>query len=203
MRHWIRFIEITHGVNQANAVAFPANLLDVLAWSNTFRCLGTFANYLGHLRCACHALGLDAPPVGHQTIKRAMAGIVKRQLHDPRPKVFITKCVPCCGAALAAFGGCVYALVRSIVTNMVRAVQRELEEQSFAMLWLVSYLFLRRLPSEARFCLALLWFLTRLFTCTGPADLQSKSRHPRCHRGAVYHLAAGRCCMPSNKAQKE
>ena len=94
LRHWIRFIEITHGKRRADAVALPPDLLDVLAWSNTFRCLGTFANYLGHLRCACHALGLDAPPIGHQAIKRAMAGIVKRQLHDPRPKMFITKYMP-------------------------------------------------------------------------------------------------------------
>ena len=80
LRHWIRYVEITHGEKQADEVAFPPNLGDVLGWSNTFksvccqcvwtlrrllsfaaRCFGTFANYLGHLRGACHAMGCDAP----------------------------------------------------------------------------------------------------------------------------------------------
>ena len=59
---------------------------------------------------------------------------------------------PFCDAALAVSCGYLHALVRAIVTNMVYSVQRELEEQRFAMLWLVSYLFLLRLPSEASVC---------------------------------------------------
>ena len=43
--------------------------------------------------------------------------------------------VPCCD--------------RTKVGNMVRAVQHGREDLSYAMLWLVSYLFLLRLPSEA------------------------------------------------------
>ena len=55
------------------------------------RCLGTFSNYLGHVRGAGHALGLEAPPVGHQAIRRAMSGIAKRQLYEARPKLFLKK----------------------------------------------------------------------------------------------------------------
>ena len=43
-------------------------------------------------------------------------------------------------------------LGRTVVVNMVLAVQRGLEDQAFAMLWLVSYLYLLRLPSEAGLC---------------------------------------------------
>ena len=57
-----------------------------------------------------------------------MIAIVKRQLFCPRPKLFIQK---------------------AMVSNMVRAVDRELEIVQFAMLWLLSYLFLLRLPSES------------------------------------------------------
>ena len=111
LRHWIRFIEITHGVENVDTVAFPPDLQDVLAWSNTFRpvgscsvgrcfkhlscgrCFGTFSNYLGHVRGACHALGFEAPPVGHGAIKRAMIAIVKRELTTPRPRHFIDRCL--------------------------------------------------------------------------------------------------------------
>jgi hypothetical protein len=113
------------------------------------RCFGTFANYLGHLRGACHALGLAAPPVGHGAVKRAMVGIVKRQLSTPRPKHFIDRClaVTTCERVFAC--GC----VRTVVTNMVLAVQRGLEDQTLSMLWLVSYTFLLRLPSEVGACI--------------------------------------------------
>ena len=58
-----------------------------------YRCFGTFANYLGYLRSACHAMGFDATPVGHPAIKRAMCAIVKRELFVPRTKMFFPRCV--------------------------------------------------------------------------------------------------------------
>jgi len=68
-----------------------------LVWSSStsfcmYRCFGTFANYLGYLRAACHAMGFDAPPVGHPAIKRAMCAIVKRELFVPRTRMFIPRC---------------------------------------------------------------------------------------------------------------
>ena len=38
VKHWTRFIKITHGSDAVDLVAFPPRLEDVLAWSNTFRC---------------------------------------------------------------------------------------------------------------------------------------------------------------------
>lgn len=37
VKHWTKFIMITHGNDAAETVAFPPRLDDVLAWSNTFR----------------------------------------------------------------------------------------------------------------------------------------------------------------------
>lgn len=128
VRHWIEFIAITHGDDAVNFRAFPPRMDDVLAWTSTFRCAGTFCNYLSYVRCACHAIGCAAPEVGHPALKRATVAIVKRSAFQPRAKLFIDKVC---------------------VTNMVMAVARELEEQKFAMLWLLSYTFLLRLPSEA------------------------------------------------------
>ena len=112
------------------------------------RCFGTFANYLGHVRGACHAMGFEAPPVGHAAIRRAMIAIAKRELFRPRPKHFVNRS----SFSLHRFDHrvrpCCIRCRRSCVTNMVLAVHRNLEELNFAMLWLTAYLFLLRLPSE-------------------------------------------------------
>ncbi len=120
LRHWIMYIEVVYGKENADKAAFPPSLEDVLGWSNVFRqsdwrvylfcfplrraclarCFGTFANYLGHLRGACYAIGCDAPPVGHAAIKRALIAIVKRELFSSKTKRFIDKCVP--GLVLAS-----------------------------------------------------------------------------------------------------
>ena len=92
---------------------------------------------------------MAAPPVGHGAVRRAMVGIVKRQLSAPRPKHFVNRCIA--GLYMRAYvAGCF--VVTTFVTNMVLAVQRGLEDQTFAMLWLISYTFLLRLPSEVGLC---------------------------------------------------
>ena len=81
LRHWISFIETAYGdVGRA----FPPKVEDVLIWSNLFRCVGTFCNYLGYLRGACCAIAVDAPPVGHPALRRCMNAIAKRQLYTER-----------------------------------------------------------------------------------------------------------------------
>ena len=37
LRHWLPFLDIAYGRDQAKARAFPAQVEDVLAWSNLFR----------------------------------------------------------------------------------------------------------------------------------------------------------------------
>ena len=91
--HWQKYIAIVHESRNASRMAFPPQLEDVLGWSNTFRCVGTFCNYLSHLRAACHANGFEAPPVGHPAIRRAMMAVVKRELFTARAKMFVQRCV--------------------------------------------------------------------------------------------------------------
>ena len=57
-----------------------------------------------------------------------MIAIKKRELHQPRLKLFID---------------------RHMLCNMVLAVERNWEDMSGAALWMMSYIFLLRLPSEA------------------------------------------------------
>ena len=74
------------------------------------------------------ALGVEAPPPSDPSIRRAKNAIVKKMLYTPRPKLFLT---------------------RNMMRNMVLAVDRRLETHSFAALWMLSYWFLLRVPSEA------------------------------------------------------
>ena len=79
--HWCKYIEIVKG---RTAEPLPARVDDIVAWSMTFRCLGTFGNYLGHVRTMSCALGFEPPAVGHPAIRRAMGAIAKRALFSPR-----------------------------------------------------------------------------------------------------------------------
>ena len=72
-------------------------------------------------------MGVQEPPLGHPALRRAMLAVVKRGAFEQRPRLFIDK---------------------TYVTNMVLAVDKGGETLSMAMLWLMSYLFLLRLPSE-------------------------------------------------------
>ena len=128
VRHWLRYIKVVYGAAEQEKRAFPPHVQDILGWSNTFQCVGTFANYLSYVRTACHALGCAAPPVGDTAIRRGMIAIAKRELFTSREPMFID---------------------RVMVNNMVRAVQRGWEDKPGAALWLTSYLFLLRVPSEA------------------------------------------------------
>ncbi len=81
IRNWISFAEVALGGAQ---FAFPPSLEGIIAWSHAFRCVGTYANYVGYLRSACLALDLDVPPANHLAIQRAKIAIVKRMLFTPR-----------------------------------------------------------------------------------------------------------------------
>ena len=114
------------------------------------RCFATYANYLGHLRTACYAIGCDAPPTSHPAIKRAMTAIAKRDMFAAREKKFIDKCKLRLRLSFACH--CRFT-VRKMVANLVFRANRDKsddapEAMGFAMLWLVSYVFLLRVPSE-------------------------------------------------------
>ena len=163
----MEFIEITHGKQRVEEVAFPPRLEDVLIWSNTFRCVGTFCNYLGHLRGACYALSIEAPPVGHPALRRAMASIAKRQLYTERRVGFQVSVV------MLVLGCCPRPrlfIQRCMLRNMMAAKQSEDGGAAHAALWLIAYLFLLRVPSEAG-AFAASWQPCAVFSpCSGVAS---------------------------------
>ena len=145
IRNWVNFIGALH---RSYECAFPARLDDVLSWSHVFRCVGTWSNYMGYLRTASVALDLPCPAADHPALKHAKIGVLKRMLHTPR----------CAGH------GFVFAqrqlispsmfrpklfLQRSVVLNIVLAADRGIGSVEQAMLWLLAYQFLLRVPSEA------------------------------------------------------
>ena len=143
LRNYIRFAKVAFGGGE---LGFPPSVDTLLLWSHNFRCVvrfslycclaprsghrwqGTYSNYLGRLRTACLALEVPMPPAEHPAVIRAKTSIVKRMLYSPKPRMFIQ---------------------RTMVRNMFLSAERGLLTVRMAMLWLVSYLFLLRVPSEA------------------------------------------------------
>ena len=95
----------------------------------------------------------------------------------------MTLCTVSCGCA---------RLCRTFVSNMVRAVAHGNGEASFAMLWLLAYAFLLRLPSEARGVFIARRPLVCVSACAGPARLQRKARYGGAGREANFGLERGR-----------
>ena len=89
-------------------------------------------------------MGFEAPPVGHPAIRRALSAIAKRGQFVPRQKMFIPRCV------LLRPPDCLHSdfCCRSFVSAMIAAVRHGKEDRNYAMLWLVTYSFLLRMPSE-------------------------------------------------------
>ena len=57
LRHWLEFLDITHGPVRASLVAMPPQLDDVLAWSNTFRCVADcHFNCIFYIACGVQVL---------------------------------------------------------------------------------------------------------------------------------------------------
>jgi hypothetical protein len=106
---------------------FPPTRDGLLAWSTTFRCHGTFCNYLSHVSTACELLGVSTEVFSCRALKRAKIAITKRDQFASRPKLFLQ-----------------LPLVRRL---MHMAVKDGCKHD--AMLYLVSYVFLLRVPSEA------------------------------------------------------
>lgn len=81
LRNWCDFAKVFFGNADAG---FPPTVDAIVCWSHTFRCVGTFSNYLGYLRSACMALDVEAPPSDLPVLRRAKSAIVKRMLWSPR-----------------------------------------------------------------------------------------------------------------------
>ena len=88
---WLAFSVIRYGTE-----VFPPNLNGLLEWSHTFRCVGTFANYLGYVRTA--SLALDVPYVDatHPALHKAKAAVLKRMMFTSRCFSYTIECKHSC-----------------------------------------------------------------------------------------------------------
>ena len=125
LRCYMKFAEKAYGCVEH---AFPPTIDDILAWSCFFKCVGTFSNYVGYLRCACCAISVQCPEAGDSAIQRAKVTILKKMVASPRPRMFIQ---------------------RPLVKRLIATAHESPDAMSFAMLWLAAYVFLLRVPSEA------------------------------------------------------
>ena len=104
----------------------PPSVDELLTWSRFFRCKGTFENYCGYLRLACLLEGVSVEAFDHPSLKRAKVAIKKRMLFRPRARLFIKR-----------------PLLKQLLDHCAATKRR------LGMLFLTSYIFLLRVPSEA------------------------------------------------------
>ena len=109
---------------------FPPKLDILLSWSTLFRSEGTWANYVGYVRTACILINAPVDVFREPAVKRAKVAIQKRCLFESRPNMF---------------------LQAHLVKKIMRWAQKpeNLDYRSHSFLYLITYVFLLRLPSEA------------------------------------------------------
>ena len=103
VKSWISFAKMRYGREEH---LLPPSLDGLLEWSNLLRCLGTFSNYVGHVRTACIAHGLEMPQASHPALQRAKGAIVKRMLFTKRCAFRVHICCTACGFPCPPGLGC-------------------------------------------------------------------------------------------------
>ena len=107
--------------------SLPPDLDGLLQWSLTFRNAKTFSNYLGYLSLACAIAGYPTEIFKHPSLKRAKTAIRKRRLWTKKAPTFIHL---------------------STLQRMIPVMIDRPETRDLLMLFLASYAFLLRVPSE-------------------------------------------------------
>ena len=117
-------------LDKSEVQAIPPTADDLLAWSMLFRHPKTFSNYLGYLRLGCMLVKADTEVFDNPAVKRAKKGVARRMNFKSRPRMFLQ-----------------FSIVESMFEKVYTGDRLDLE--CAAMLFLVTYTFLLRLPSEA------------------------------------------------------
>ena len=105
--------------------SLPPKIEGLLLWSRFFKCPGTFSNYCSYLQWGCDLEGVDAPDLKNPLLRRAKQAVKSRW--KPKQKTWVT--------------------LKVLEELMMNA--RKKEDEVWLMLFLVSYMFLLRVPSEA------------------------------------------------------
>ena len=127
--------------------AFPPRIEWLQAWGTIFRCSGTFANYLGCAKVGCLLANEDTRVFQHPAVRRAKDGVGKSGRSASGEKLWIRRHrieALMRWAEVCTFG-------RGAVKNLYSELpcQDNPAAKRFAVLYLVCYIFLLRLPSEA------------------------------------------------------
>ena len=107
----------------------PPSVNELLAWSVTFRCKGTFSNYLGYVRVGCLIEGVPTIAFDDPVLARAKKSILRRGHFTARAKLFVR--------------------MDDVGLIMESCYLVGDFDEKFGMLFLITYIFLLRLPSEA------------------------------------------------------
>jgi hypothetical protein len=123
LRCWAAFAD---GVLRARGRHLPPSAQGLVAWSRIFRNPGTFMNYVGSLRFGCDLANLPWDSDCSRVLKRARAAIANRA-PPPRAKKSICE---------------------ELVAELVWVANAERDHLA-AMMYIIGYAFLLRIPSEA------------------------------------------------------
>ena len=121
LRTWLQFVKAVQAT-----IALPPELNLLIAWSQLFKTTKVYTNYMAKVKLACEVAQLDVTVFQHPSIGRAKRALGKRE-KPPREKRFISK---------------------QLVSQLVSSA-RQLGDGRFALLCIVSYAFMLRVPSEA------------------------------------------------------
>ena len=108
--------------------ALPPSVRGLVSWSLAFKCAGTFANYVSHVKVGCLLANVPIGVFDHPVVKRAKTAVASRGLHVSRPRHFVR---------------------HALLENLVRASSSDEAAVQWRYLWVVAYAFLLRVPSEA------------------------------------------------------
>ena len=122
LRAWGHFADRVLG---AGGRHLPPTEAGLVAWSRLFRCAGTYSNYVSYVGMACDIAGVSAAATRGPLVRRAKTALEKQQ-RAPRERRF---------------------LERALTARLVSALL--VQDVASAMLFLLSYAFLLRVPSEA------------------------------------------------------
>ena len=105
----------------------PPKVNELLAWSTLFRCKKTFSNYLNYVRLGCELQSVDSSVFDNPMLQRAKRSIEKKGKYIARGQMFLRM---------------------NDVRDLLTLADGITPWRPLAMLFLASYIFLLRVPSE-------------------------------------------------------
>ena len=124
------YLAFADAMGHKGGMYLPPRLDMLLTWSTLFRSVGTFSNYMGHVKTSCLLIGVSTDVFKEPAVKRSKDAIRKRNIAAQREKMWIQM----------ALLGRVMSWCDQQGTSLAKTL---------ALLFLTAYVFLLRLPSEA------------------------------------------------------